>query len=123
MRNHAVGHPPLRLAASAGCEMALLRLDDAAVTLRQTGEAGVAIALTEAFFGQPTTGNTMNAYGMHQADTLTQQLVQRQQEISHRQGVLHRRRQCGAHFLNISKVFRHTSFRFVIIGGPSRPAL
>ncbi|MCY1530579.1 hypothetical protein D9M68_657710 [compost metagenome] len=91
--DHVIGHAealaPLRLAAGALLEVALFRADDAAVALRQLGEAGVAVALAEALLRLAPAVGAMDGAEEFEAQLPADQGVRRDFRLVQAKAVLH----------------------------------
>src|SRR5690606_14464864 len=94
---HAELFAPLRFTTGAEVEVALLRMDDAGVALRQLLEAGIAITLIEALAGVATTMHAVDLAGELQLQRLADERVERHQAVAQWQVVGHRSGEPGSH--------------------------
>ena len=77
MRSHTVGPAPFRFSTGAEVIVTGFRGHDAAVALRETGETGITVALTEAFAGAAPTVYAFNLLQVIDFDSLTQVIAER----------------------------------------------
>ena len=99
--DHMLGHAELltpgRFAAGSFGIMTLFRAHDAGIALGQFLEAGVAVALVEAFFCAPSAMGAVNVTQRLEADRFTQPFIHRHLLVTNRQLIGHRLCQTADH--------------------------
>ena len=86
-------------------EMTLFRAHDAGIALRQLGEAGVTVTLTETFIGWSVTGTTMDVTFPRKGQAFSEKVVDWELFIVEHKRVCHRCRRTNAHLIQMAGKF------------------